>query len=118
MATEPDTRLADAGSRGTSRKFTIINWTLGLLTILGAAAAVLVAYGLTLGTAACTDRSCPHLGLGDHVFGPVVYGTPVVAVVTIALSFVTARRRHGWVVPAIAWTLLIIGPLLLLLSLH
>jgi hypothetical protein len=57
MATEPDTRLADAGSRGTSRKFTIINWTLGLLTILGAAAAVLVAYGLTLGTAACTDRS-------------------------------------------------------------
>jgi hypothetical protein len=92
---------------------------LALLTIVGAAAAaVLVAYGLTLGTAACTDRSCPHLGLADHVFGPVVYGAPLLAVVTIALSFVTARRRHGWVVPALAWTLLIAGPLLLLASLH
>jgi hypothetical protein len=118
MATDPDTQPADAGSHGTSRKSTIVNWTLGLLTIVGAAAAVLVAYGLTLGTAACTDRSCPHLGLGDYVFGPVVYGAPVIAVVTIALSFVTARRRHGWVVPAIAWILLIAGPLLLLLSLH
>ena len=47
------------------------------------------------------------------MFGPVVYGAPVVALLAIAASFVTARRRLGWVVPAVAWILLIIGGMLL-----
>lgn len=99
-----------------SRAQTIVNWTLALLTILGAAAAEFVAFGSVMGTAACTDRICPHLGLADAVYGPVVYGAPVVSVVAIALSFVTASRRRGWVVPAVAWALLIIGPAILLLA--
>ena len=53
-----------------------------------------------------------------RVFGPVVYGAPVVALLTIAVSFVTAKLRRGWVVPAIAWILLIAGPIVLALSLR
>ncbi|MDT5082919.1 MAG: hypothetical protein QOJ80_7556 [Mycobacterium sp.] len=118
MPTEEDARVADAGQRGASHTATIVNWILALLTVAGAAAAVLIAYGLTLGTAGCTDRSCPHLHLGNLVFGPVIYGAPVVAVLTIAVSFVTASRRRGWVVPLVAWILLVAGPLLLVLAMH
>jgi hypothetical protein len=103
---------------GASHTATVVNWVLALLSVVGAAGAVFFAYGLTLGTASCTDRSCPHLGMADYVFGPVIYGAPVVAVLAIAASFVTARKRRGWIVPAIAWFLLIVGPLLLLASTH
>jgi hypothetical protein len=106
----PDT-LASRGQR-------ITNWVLALLTIVGAAAAVLFAYGTALGTSGCSDRACPHLGLANAVFGPVVYGAPVVALLTIAVSFVTAKLRRGWIVPAIAWILLIAGPIVLALSLR
>jgi hypothetical protein len=101
-----------------SRSQRITNWILALLTIVGAAAAVLFAYGTALGTSGCSDRACPHLGLANAVFGPVVYGAPVVALLTIAVSFVTAKLRRGWIVPAIAWILLIAGPIVLALSLR
>jgi uncharacterized RDD family membrane protein YckC len=101
-----------------SRKQRITNWVLALLTIVGAAAAVLFAFGTALGTSGCSDRACPHLDLANAVYGPVVYGAPVVALVTIAVSFVTAKLRRGWMVPAIAWILLIAGPIVLALSLR
>jgi uncharacterized RDD family membrane protein YckC len=101
-----------------SRRQRITNWVLALLTIVGAAAAVLFAFGTALGTSGCSDRACPHLGLANAVYGPVVYGAPVVALVTIAVSFVTAKLRPGWMVPAIAWILLIAGPFVLALSLR
>jgi hypothetical protein len=107
---EPDT--------GASRRQRITNWVLALLTPVGAAVAVLIAYGTALGAAGCNDRACPNLGLANGVFGPVVYGAPVVALLAIAVSFVTAKLRRGWVVPAIAWILLIGGPVLLALSLR
>jgi hypothetical protein len=90
-----------------------VHWIAALLTIIGAAAVEVIAYGLTLGVAGCTDRTCPNLGLANAVYGPVVYGAPVVAVVAIALSFVTARKRWGWAIPTVAWILLIAGPVLL-----
>jgi hypothetical protein len=105
-----------ASEAGASRTQTITNWTLALLTIVGAAVAEVVAYGLVLGTAACTAGNCPNLGLANAVYGPVVYGAPVVAVVAIALSFFTASRRRGWIVPAVAWALLIVGLALLLMG--
>jgi hypothetical protein len=112
---------ADVGDRPdtlASRSQRITNWVLALLTIVGAAAAVLFAYGTALGSSGCSDRACPHLGLANAVFGPVVYGAPVVALVTIAVSFVTAKLRRGWIVPAIAWILLVAGPVVLALSLQ
>jgi hypothetical protein len=97
----------------TSRTRTIANWALALLTLVGAAALVLYAYGMALGTSGCSDATCPHLQSADAVFGPVVYGAPVVAVAAVLASFVTARRRRGWMVPAVAWLLLIVGAVLL-----
>jgi hypothetical protein len=40
------------------------------------------------------------------MFGLIIYGTPLVAVVTIGLSSITARRSRGIVVPLSAWAVL------------
>jgi hypothetical protein len=37
----------------------------------------------------------------------MLYGPPVVAVVAIVASFFTARRPRGYLVPLVAWLLLI-----------
>jgi hypothetical protein len=93
-----------------------LNWTLALLTIPGAAAVVIYSYLQVLGTAACTGGTCARQGPGEFVFGLIMYGTPVVAVVAVALSFLTARRAQGVVVPIIAWALLVIAALVLALT--
>jgi hypothetical protein len=85
---------------------TVVNWILALLTIPGAAAVVGFAYLQVLGTAGCTQGTC-RLGPGEFVFGLIMYGPPVVAAVAIALSFVTAQRPRGFVVPTIAWVLMV-----------
>ncbi|KAA0080463.1 hypothetical protein CIW52_22780 [Mycolicibacterium sp. P9-64] len=106
----PVGRSADAQPR-TGR--TALNWTLALLTIPGAAAVVIYSYLQVLSTAACTGAPCARQGPGEDVFGLIMYGTPVVAIVAVALSFLTARRRHGIVVPAVAWALLVIAAVIL-----
>lgn len=90
------------------------NWVLALSTILGAAALVVFAYGKVMGTAACTADTCevPSEGL----FTVLLYGPPVVAAVAVLLSFFTARRRKGILVPVIAWVLLAVDLVLLLVS--
>ena len=93
-----------------------LNWTLALLTIPGAAAVVLYSYVQVLGTAGCTGGICARQGPGEFTFGLIMYGTPVVAAVAIALSFVTARRAQGILVPVIAWGLLVIAALILALT--
>jgi hypothetical protein len=92
-----------------SRKQTVVNWSLALSTIIGALVVDAYAMMQVMGTAGCSDRICPHEGPGDFAFGLIMYGAPVVAVVTIAVSWVTARRPRGWVVPAVAWALLILA---------
>lgn len=91
------------------RKRTVVNWLFALSTVIGAV--VVEGYALlqVMGTAGCSDRICPNQGPGEFLYGLITYGAPVVAVVTIVLAFVTARRPRGWVVPAIAWALLIIA---------
>jgi len=39
--------------------------------------------------------------------GVLTYGAPVVAAVAILLSFVTAGRRRGFLVPVFAWVVLV-----------
>jgi hypothetical protein len=92
-----------------SGKQTAVNWGLALSTIIGALLVSGYSFMQVMGTAGCSDRICPHMGPGDFTFGLIMYGAPVVAIVTIALSFVTARRPRGWVVPAIAWVLFIVA---------
>ncbi|BBZ36051.1 hypothetical protein [Mycolicibacterium confluentis] len=85
----------------------VLNWTLALTTILGAAAIEIFAYVQVLGTAGCSDRACPRLGPGEIGYTIIIYGAPIVAVLAILLSFVTARRPKGILVPVVAWILLL-----------
>jgi len=97
-----------------NRARTVLNWALAVATVLGAAALVVLAYGKVMGTAACTADTCevPSEGL----FTVLLYGPPVVAAVAVVLSFFTARRRKGFVVPAVAWLLLAVDLALLMTS--
>ena len=45
-----------------------------------------------------------------------MYGAPVVAAAAIALSFFTARRPRGVLVPLIAWAILVIAAAILALT--
>ena len=94
----------------------ITNWVLALATVPGAIAVVLFLYMQILGTAGCSDQTCPRRGPNELGFTLIQYGLPIVAVVTVALSFFTARRRGGIVVPVVAWLLLTAGFLVLVFS--
>jgi hypothetical protein len=98
-ATEPVLRDGRASSW--------LNWGLAICTVPGAAIVMLFALGAVMSTAACTARTCPNLGRGGIDFGVAFYGAPVVAFVVIVLSFFTAKRRTGIVVPLLGWGLLI-----------
>lgn len=95
---------------------TRLNWTLALLTALGAAAVYLAAMAGVMGTAGCaepTNAHCPPAWLNEQVFGVLIYGPAVVAALTIAVSFWSAPRRRGIVVPLCAYALLVIDIVLL-----
>jgi len=83
-----------------------LNWLLALSTILGAAAVQLFALGAVMGTAACSNPNCPKPT--GFVYGLLTYGAPVIAVVTILITIFTAKHHRGWVVPVVAWVLIII----------
>jgi hypothetical protein len=94
-----------AGEVGRTARIT--NWILALATVPGAIAAVVFLYMQILGTAGCNKQPCPRQGPGELGFVLIQYGAPLVAVVAVVLSFFTARRRSGIVVPVVAWLLLI-----------
>jgi hypothetical protein len=83
-----------------------INWLLALSTILGAAAVQVFALGAVMGTAACSNPDCPKPS--GFVYGLLTYGAPVVAVLAIVVTFFTAKHPRGWVVPVVAWVLILI----------
>jgi len=100
----------DADAQGDGhRRPTVINWVLAGLTVPGALAIILYQHAQVLATAGCSERTCAKLGPSPFVFGLIEYGAPVVAVLAVAVSFVTAKTRHGIVVPLVAWALLIAG---------
>jgi hypothetical protein len=102
-----DERSTDAGSAHAGKA--VANWVAAALSMVGALAVVAFAYLKVLGTAACTDRMCDDLGPGETVFGLILYGTPIVGVVAILLSFFTAPRRLGFLVPLIAWIVVLLA---------
>lgn len=81
---------------------TAINWLLAVLTVPAALAVVVYAYLQVLASAGCSGGACDQVGPSETVFGLIEYGTPVVAVVAVVLSFLTARSRYGIAVPMIA----------------
>jgi hypothetical protein len=93
-----------------------VNWGLALATVPGAAIVMLFALGAVMGTAGCSDRTCPNLGHGGIDFGVAFYGAPAVAVVVIVISFFTAKHRGGIAVPLFGWALLIADVVLMAAS--
>jgi hypothetical protein len=104
------------GTDEVGRTGRITNWVLALATVPGAVAVVLFLYMQILGTAGCSDQTCPWQGPGELGFTLIQYGTPIVAVVAVGLSFFTARRRGGILVPVVAWLLLIAAFIVLVFS--
>jgi hypothetical protein len=93
-----------------------VNWGLALSTVPAAAIVMLFALGAVMSTDGCAGGSCPNLGHGGIDFGIAFYGAPLVAFVVIGISFFTAKRRHGVVVPLCGWALLIVDVALMAAS--
>jgi hypothetical protein len=91
----------------------VLNWILAFSTLLGAAAVVIYAYLQVLGSAGCSAQTCPRLGPGELGYTLIIYGAPTVAVLTILVSFFTARRAHGVLLPIAAWILLLVAAVVL-----
>ena len=103
-----DAEPAAPGDPDRSKRLRLwVNWALAVLTVVGAAAVMAVALGAVMSTAACSDKQCPNLGPSGISFNMLFYGAPVVAALTIVISFFTAQRRWGFVVPVSALALMI-----------
>ena len=101
------TQQAQVESRNRGNIWPWVNWGLALTTVPAAAIVMLFALGAVMSTDACVDNSCPGLGRGGIDFGVAFYGAPAVALVVIFLSFFTAKRKGGVVVPMCGWALLV-----------
>ena len=100
-------RETQSNAAGSSKRRLWVNWGLASLTVVGAVVVMAVALGSVMSTAACSDKQCPNLGPSGISFNVLFYGAPVVAAVTLIVSFFTARRRWGFVIPVSALALLV-----------
>jgi hypothetical protein len=104
---DPDKQPASTAGADRSKRLRLwVNWALALLTVLGAAIVMVYFFSAVMSTAGCSARTCQHVGPGWVSPDVLLYGPPVVAVLTIVVSFFTARRRWGIVVPVVALALL------------
>jgi hypothetical protein len=94
----------------------VVNWVLAIATLPGAVAVVVFLYMQILGSAGCSDQTCPRRGPNELGFTLIQYGVPIVAVAAVVLSFFTARRRGGIIVPLVAWLVLIAAVVVLVFS--
>ncbi|MCW2652559.1 MAG: hypothetical protein QOE41_1803 [Mycobacterium sp.] len=91
------------GGHPRARRWT--TWLLALLTVPVAVVVVIFDLGAVMSTSGCTSDSCQ--GPSGWVFGILLYGAPVVAALAILISFFTARRPWGIVVPLCGLALLV-----------
>lgn len=104
MTASPASDSSDTRSDSRARRW--LNWILALSTVLGAAAVELFAIGAVMGTAACSTPNCPKPS--GFVYGLLTYAPPVIAVATVVVTIFTAGHRRGYLVPLVAWGLIII----------
>jgi hypothetical protein len=98
----------DALSGGPDRRRRLwVNWSLAVLTVVGAAVAVFYFFSAVMSTAGCSASTCTHSEPNWVSPDVVLYGPPVVASLTVIVSFFTAGRRWGFVVPVFALALLV-----------
>ena len=81
-----------------------VNWILALFTVPVAVIVLIFGIGAAMGTSGCSNPRCQ--GPSGLVFGVLFYGAPIVAALTIVISFFTARRDWGIVVPLCGLVLL------------
>jgi hypothetical protein len=84
-----------------------VSWVLALLSVPAAAVVMIVGIGAAMSVAACSHPQCPDLGPSGLLYGVLLYGAPVVAVLTIAITFMTGTRRWGVLVPVCGLALLL-----------
>jgi hypothetical protein len=113
MAASNDEKAPSNADKRSRR--TWVNWALALLTVPGAALVMLFSVGAVMGTAGCSDHGC-RAGPGDFWFRVLFYGAAVVAALTIAISFYTATRKRGILVPLCGWALLAADAAILAIS--
>lgn len=83
-----------------------LNWALAALTVVSAGLVMVYFFGAVMSTAACSQKQCQHVGPTWISPDVLFYGPPLVAAVTIVVSFFTARRRWGTLLPVVALALL------------
>jgi len=71
------------------------NWTLALLTIPRRCSRCRLLLPAGAEHRGVHRRTCARQGQASSCYGLIMYGTPVIAVVAVALSFVTASSRDG-----------------------
>jgi hypothetical protein len=76
-----------------------VTWALAALTVPAAALVMIFDLGAAVSTAACSGAQCPALGPHGLGYGVLLYGAPVIAVLTIVATFLVATRRRGFLVP-------------------
>jgi cytochrome bd-type quinol oxidase subunit 2 len=106
-----ETHTTNDNHRRNGRTATWINWILAALTVPAAAAVMFFAMGQVMATAACSSEAC-H-GPSGSAFGVMFYGVPVIPVVVLIASLVTAKRRFGIVVPVAGLVLLAVDAVIL-----
>jgi hypothetical protein len=99
--------VSDGDSGRTERLRLWVNWALAALTVVGAGIVMVYFFGAVMSTAACSQKQCQHVGPTWISPDVLFYGPPVVAALTVVVSFFTARRRWGIVVPIVALGLLV-----------
>jgi hypothetical protein len=98
LVSDPSVQPPESSEHGRGRRV-VMNWALALLTVPAAVLIMIFAVGGAMSIAACSAAQCPTLGPSGLVYGVLFYGAPVVAGLTIVVSFFTAFRRRGFVVP-------------------
>jgi hypothetical protein len=90
-SSEPERPAKSSGHRVRA----IVNWVVALLTLPAALFVMFVAFAFAMGTDRCASEYCARQGPLYHVFGMLLYGAPLVAVLAVVASFWTARRSWG-----------------------
>jgi hypothetical protein len=74
--------------------------------VLGAGFVMVYFFGAVMSTAACSQQQCQQVGPTWISPDVLFYGPPMVAALTVVVSFFTARRRWGIAIPIVALALL------------